>query len=194
MFTCLKFIDYKNAFVLLHLLGCIVFLTAAIEANEGASLVTTNLVSQDRLPSRTFIPYKKRSSEMKSDSNKTDMIVHEREFVSPQVSVQMDCQGDRTMIKFNFTRPFNGIVAAGKIDTTKCKLTGNGTKLYELQVQHNATDCDNQWDDANSSILNTLFIRFHQSLETGQDIAKDIMCRLKTGDLVIGRRPLKSPR
>lgn len=117
------------------------------------------------------------------------LIVHEREFVSPQVRVQIDCQRDKTTIKVNFTQPFSGTLGAGRLDSTKCKLSGNGTKFYELQVQHNATQCDTQWDQLNSSIINTLFIRFHQSLETGADIAKNVMCRLTVGDLVVGRRP-----
>lgn len=157
-----------------------------VRADEYLNL-SKNLLPTDRI---SRVSNKKRSGDIQ-DANKTDMIVHEREFVSPQVSVQMECQGDRTQIRLNFTRPFNGIIAAGRLDTTKCKINGNGTQIYDLQVQHNTTDCDNQWDDAKSSILNTLFVRFHQSLETGQDIAKNIMCRLKTGDLVIGRHPLK---
>lgn len=121
--------------------------------------------------------------------NATDMIVHEREFISPQVRVQMECQRDKTIIKMNFTQPFNGILGAGKLDTSKCQQAGNGTMYYVLQVAHNETQCDTQWDSANSSIFNTLFIRFHTSLETGLDIAKNIMCRLTVGDLIVGRRP-----
>lgn len=139
-----------------------------------------------------------RSMEKPEESTTTDggssngeMIVHEREFLSPQVRVQMECQRDKTLVKVNFTKPFSGILGAGRLDVTKCKLYGNGTKYYELQVHHNATQCDTQWDSVNSSIFNTLFIRFHQSLETGSDVAKNIMCRLKVGDLVVGRRPLK---
>lgn len=121
-----------------------------------------------------------------------DVMVHEREFVSPQVKVQIECQRDKTIIKVNFSQPFSGTLGAGKLDTTQCKLNGNGTKLYELQVKHNSSDCDTQWDSANSSIFNTLFIRFHPSLETGGDLAKNVMCRLTVGDLVVGRRPLKT--
>lgn len=125
-------------------------------------------------------------------SGTNDMvIVHEREFVSSQARVQIECQRDKTLIKVNFTRPFNGILGAGKLESTKCKLSGMGSKYYELQVLHNATQCDTQWDNVNSSISNTLFIRFHHSLETGSDIAKNIMCRLTVGDLVVGRRPIK---
>lgn len=121
------------------------------------------------------------------------MMVHEREFVSPLVRVQMECQRDKTIVKVNFTKPFNGILSAGRLETTKCKLNGNGAKYYELQVLHNETHCDTQWDNASSSIFNTLFIRFHSSLETGSDIAKNVMCRLTVGDLIVGRRrPLKA--
>lgn len=122
-------------------------------------------------------------------TNSSDMIVHEREFVSPQARVQMDCQRDKTIIRVNFTRPFNGIISAGKLETSKCKLNGNGTSYYELHVSHNESQCDTEWDSVNSSIFNTLFIRFHSSLETGSDIAKNIMCRLTVGDLVVGKRP-----
>jgi len=120
-----------------------------------------------------------------------ELTVHEREFVSPQVRVQMECQRDKTIMKVNFTQPFNGILGAGRLDTTKCKQFGNGTKYYEIIVKHNATQCDTEWDAANSGISNTLFIRFHSSLETGSDIAKNIMCRLNVGELVVGRRPIK---
>lgn len=117
------------------------------------------------------------------------LMIHEREFVSPLVRVQMECKRDKTVIKLNFTQPFNGILGAGKLETSECKVLGNGTKLYELQVQHNSTNCDTQWDNGNNSIFNTLFIRFHNSLETGSDIAKNVVCRLTVGDLIVGKRP-----
>lgn len=135
------------------------------------------------------------AAKLKEDINNNDMIlVHEREFVSPQVKVQMECQRDKTIIKVNFTQPFSGTLGSGRLDTTKCKLNGNGTRYYEISVNHNSSQCDTQWDSANNSIINTLFIRFHPSLETGGDIAKNIMCRLTIGDLVVGRRPLKQSR
>lgn len=121
-----------------------------------------------------------------------DLMVHEREFVSPQVKIQIECQRDKTVIKVSFSQPFNGTLGAGKLDTTQCKLNGNGTRQYEIQVKHNSSNCDTQWDSANSSIFNTLFIRYHPSLETGKDLAKNVMCRLTVGDLVVGRRPLKA--
>lgn len=134
-------------------------------------------------------PSAPRRSNKRGTNGSLDMLVHEREFISPQLRVQMDCQRDKTIMKLNFTKPFNGIIGAGRLETTKCKLIGTGAKYYELQVLHNATDCDTQWDSANSSILNNLFVRFHSSLETGSDIAKNIVCRLTVGDLVVGRRP-----
>lgn len=139
-----------------------------------------------------------RAPRKRSEADETTTLMHEREFVSPQVQVQMDCQQDRTSLRVNFTRPFNGILGAGNLATTKCKLFGAGERYYELHVLHNATqECDARWDNATSSISNTLFIRFHQSLETGSDIAKNILCRLAVGNLIVGRRPTplkKSPR
>lgn len=127
-----------------------------------------------------------------SQASGAELMVHEREFVSPQVKIQIECQRDKTVIKVNFSKPFNGTLGAGKLDTTQCKLVGNGTRQYEIQVKHNSSNCDTQWDSANSSIFNTLFVRFHPSLETGSDLAKNVMCRLTVGDLVVGRRPLKT--
>ena len=137
-----------------------------------------------------------RRDEPQQAANETNaMTVHEREFSSPQVRVQMDCQKERTLLRVNFTRPFNGFLGAGKLETTKCKVFGSGAKYYELKIKHNSTECDSQWDQTSSSISNTLFIRFHTSLETGNDIAKNIMCRLAVGDLIVGRKPLaKQPK
>lgn len=129
-----------------------------------------------------------------SNKSTSELMVHEREFVSPQLRIQIDCQRDKTIVRVNFTRPFSGTLGAGKLDTTSCKLNGNGTTRYELEVAHNATQCDIQWDSESSSISNTLFIRYHQSLETGNDLAKNIACRLTVGDLVVGRRPVKAER
>lgn len=155
-------------------------------SNEQADSV--NLISNlQSTPNRAALS----SSNKKLVNSNNDMLVHEREYVSPQVKVQMECQRDKTIIKVNFTKPFSGILGSGRLDTTKCKLNGNGTRYYEISVNHNASQCDTQWDNANNSIINTLFIRFHPSLETGSDIAKNIMCRLTVGDLVVGRRPLK---
>lgn len=145
----------------------------------------SNLEPAGRATSGSFRP-------TSNNSTPADTLVHEREFVSSQVRVQMECQRDKTIIKINFAQPFNGILGSGRLDTTKCRLNGNGTKYYEISVDHNETQCDTQWDSSTSSITNTLFIRFHQSLETGSDIAKNIMCRLTVGDLVVGRRPVKS--
>lgn len=129
-----------------------------------------------------------------SNNNTTNMTqLHEREFVSPQARVQLDCQRDKTVIRVNFTRPFNGILGVGNPETTKCKLLGSNERYYELKVSHNATDdCNAKWDSSTSSIANTLFIRFHQSLETGADISKNVLCRLSVGDLIVGRRPTSS--
>lgn len=159
---------------------------AAAAAAAGVSCFEDNAFDNNIEPlGANQRPFKRQSQPMGDGS----VQVHEREFKSAQVKIQMECQRDKTIIRLNFTRPFNGIVGAGKLDTTKCKLNGNGTKVYELHVRHNSTDCDTQWDSANSSIFNTLFIRFHSSLETGSDIAKNVMCRLTVGDLIVGRRP-----
>lgn len=130
-----------------------------------------------------------RSVEAQEAANGTDMIVHEREFVSPLVRVQMDCKRDKTSLALNFTKPFSGIISIGRLPATKCRIDGDGSKAYQISVNHNATECEAQWDNAHSSIFNTLYVRFHPSLETGSDIAKNVMCRLAVGDLVVGRRP-----
>lgn len=163
--------------------------TVRLEFPSYSETFTSNLVPAHELATSNA----KLSNNKNNNNNKAEtsqLMVHEREYVSPQVRVQIECQRDKTIIKVNFTQPFSGTLGSGKLDTTKCKLNGNGTKYYELLVQHNATQCDTQWDNANSSIINTLFIRFHPSLETGSDLAKNIMCRLTVGDLVVGRRPM----
>lgn len=121
----------------------------------------------------------------------SSLTLHEREFKSSSVKVQIDCSRDSTMIRLNFTKPFSGIIGAGNLDSSKCRIEGNGGSIYELRIAHNETMCDTHWDSSSNSITNTLFIRFHQSLETGNDLAKNVMCRLKVGELVVGRRPLK---
>lgn len=126
------------------------------------------------------------------DSNSSDIIVHEREFVSPQAKVQIECQKDKTVIRLNFSKPFTGIIGAGSLERTKCKINGDKSGHYELEVLHNETRCDTQWDSATNSIFNTLFVRFHPSLETGADLAKNIMCRLSVGDVFVGRRPART--
>lgn len=134
------------------------------------------------------------SSESGKSTEQDDaLLVHEREFKSAQARVQIDCSRDKTIVKMNFTKAFNGIISAGKSDSTRCHLNGDGKKYYELYIAHNETECDTQWDSINSSISNTLFIRFHPSLETGNDIAKNVMCRLTVGDLVVGRNPRRGP-
>lgn len=121
-------------------------------------------------------------------------IVHEKEFTSPLARVQIDCSRDKTLIKVNFTKAFKGILTAGKPDTTNCRLEGNGRQnYYELSVLHNESRCDTQWDVEDNSITNTLYIRFHRSLETGADISKNLMCRLTVGDLLVGKKPVKTP-
>lgn len=143
-------------------------------------LATINLECNCKKPS---IHQKKRNS------NGTELLVHEREFSSPAVRVQIDCSRDKTTIKANFTRPFRGILSAGPVDSTSCKLRGEGDQYYELAVLHNETRCDTQWDADQNSIINTLYIRFHSTLETGADLAKNVACRLQIGDLLVGRKP-----
>lgn len=118
-------------------------------------------------------------------------VVHEKEFKSAAARVQIDCSRDKTLISVNFTRAFNGILAVGKLETSKCRIDGDGKLHYKLAIAHNETQCDTQWDEANKSISNTLLIRFHPSLETGADIAKNLMCRLTVGEVIVGKKPSK---
>lgn len=185
----------KLAFSQIALLLFIASLVVCYDASSPEAHIgerESDIASADASSIQT--PSKPQTSESSTSlqTSGADLMVHEREFVSPQVRVQIECQRDKTVIKVNFSQPFNGILSAGKLDTSQCKLNGNGTKLYEIQVKHNSSRCDTQWDSANSSIFNTLFIRFHPTLETGSDLAKNVMCRLTVGDLVVGRRPLKT--
>lgn len=130
--------------------------------------------------------------QQQQSGNNNETIVHEREFTSPQAKIQIECQRDKTVIRLNFTKPFGGAIGAGNLETTKCKINGDRVSSnYRLEVLHNETLCDTQWDSSTNSIFNTLFVRFHSSLETGADLAKNIMCRLTVGDLIVGRRPAK---
>lgn len=132
------------------------------------------------------------SSSAAAAAEGNDTIVHEREFSSPQAKIQIECQKDKTVIKLNFTKPFSGSIGAGNLESTRCKINGDRiSNYYQLEVLHNETQCDTQWDASTNSISNTLFVRFHSSLETGADLAKNIMCRLSVGDLIVGRRPAR---
>lgn len=114
-----------------------------------------------------------------------EKITSEREF--PGLRVQTECQRDKTLIRVNFTKPFNGVMGAGRLETTKCKLAGTGEKLYEFKVRHSkANECNTQWDNATSSLVTSFFIRQHLHLETGNDIHMTVMCKLAVGDLVVG--------
>lgn len=121
-------------------------------------------------------------------ANDSTQIVDEREYISAQGRVQVDCHQQETLIRFDFKKPFNGVVVIGNPAHSPCRLTGNGTTNYELRIRHNATECESHWDERQSSIVNTLSIRYHSSLETGADVSKTIMCRLTVGDLLVGRR------
>lgn len=133
----------------------------------------------------TIVEEPKERDKTSNSDNADERISHQRNF--PGLEVQTDCQRDKTLIRVNFTRPFNGILGVGKLETTKCKLNGSGDKFYELQVRHSqANDCDTQWDNSASSIVNSFFIRQHPHLETGNDIAMTVMCKLAVGDLIVG--------
>lgn len=152
----------------------------------------SNGINSKLSASQLQAPEKPNSTPQTESTSSQSVIVHEKEFKSPAARVQVDCLPDRTLIGVNFTKPFNGILTVGKLETSKCRLEGAGEIYYELEVFHNDTQCDTEWDSANNSISNTLLIRFHPSLETGSDIAKNLMCRLAVGEIVVGRRPIKT--
>jgi len=134
-----------------------------------------------------------------ADNNKvnstSELISPEREF--PGLKVQTECQRDKSLIRVNFTKPFYGIIGVGKLETTKCKLTGTGEKFYQLEVRHSqANDCDTQWENSTTSLVSSFFIRRHLHLETGSDVSMTVMCKLAVGDLVVGpsKRKAKSNR
>ena len=120
-----------------------------------------------------------------SGNQSSQAISHEREF--PGIKVQTECKRDKTVVRVNFSRPFNGLMAIGKLDKTKCKLLGSGGKFYEIKVRHSqAGDCDTLWDNSTSSLISSFSIRQHLHLETGNDISMTVMCKLSVGDLVVG--------
>lgn len=122
-------------------------------------------------------------------NNQSISSIHEKEFVTQDAKIETDCQRNQTNIRLVFNKEFHGIIGTGDLASSPCKILGNGDKTYDLKVNHQSSGCGSSWDKTTSSISNTLSIRFHPTLETGSDISKNLVCRIKVGDVIVGRKP-----
>ena len=51
------------------------------------------------------------------------------------LTVGLSCEPEETVVKFNFTNPFRGVIQAGP-SNSPCKIKGDGRKQYSLGVPH----------------------------------------------------------
>jgi len=152
-------------------------------AGHNRSISSTSLII--RRKNRPANPARTPSTETinnNSNNNNTTEISN-GEFVSSKVIVGLSCEPEETVIKFNFSSPFRGVIQAGPANT-KCKIKGDGRKMYSLGVPH--ASCGTKYVSSTGSFFNTLFIRYHPSLELEGDQLKSIVCKFGTGSFFVG--------
>ncbi|RWS15439.1 uncharacterized protein B4U79_15763 [Dinothrombium tinctorium] len=80
-------------------------------------------------------------------------------------------------------KPFKGVIQVGD-NHNACRIRGDNNRNYSLRVPHNG--CGTRHVVSSGSFFNTLFIRYHPSLEMEGDQLKSIVCKFGTGSVYVG--------
>ncbi|XP_053208353.1 uncharacterized protein LOC128392361 isoform X2 [Panonychus citri] len=124
----------------------------------------------------------KESSLISGSQPQGEQIVKQH-FVSSKVNVTLSCEPEEILVNLNFTSPFKGVIQSGDKNTS-CRIRGDGKRTYVLKVPHNS--CGTKHVVSSGSFFNTLFIRYHPSLEMEGDQLKTIVCKFATESVFIG--------
>ncbi|KAH9388115.1 hypothetical protein TYRP_009323 [Tyrophagus putrescentiae] len=127
-------------------------------------------------------------SPLPTKDNNCDEDAHHQDFVSDRVKVTLDCKPNLMRLHLNFTEPFRGVVSVGRSswdelsggETTakeakRCSIRGQGSRRYRLDLDHRS--CRTTFDSKRGQFSNTLFVRYHPTLETGGDYSKTLLCK-----------------
>ncbi|XP_074601831.1 uncharacterized protein LOC141855624 [Brevipalpus obovatus] len=146
----------------------------------------TATVSRGNTQTRGSINRRRSASEV-GQSNDNDMKALQKDgtvsnqFVSGKVNVTLSCQPEETVVDLNFKSPFRGVIQLGD---DGCGLRGDGRYQYTLRAPHNK--CGTKHVVSSGSFFNTIFIRYHPSLEMEGDLLKTILCKFGTEELSVG--------
>ncbi|KAF7496107.1 hypothetical protein SSS_00566 [Sarcoptes scabiei] len=113
------------------------------------------------------------------------------EFNDRVSNISLDCRSKSMVLSLNFTEPFRGVVSVGRSSyktygqKQECALRGDGSRSYSLQIFHNR--CQTRFDKSLGEFHNTLFVRYHPTLETGGDHSKTLLCKFGLTDFNVNR-------
>ncbi|XP_027205151.2 uncharacterized protein LOC113798768 [Dermatophagoides pteronyssinus] len=112
-----------------------------------------------------------------------------QDLITDRVRMSLECRPKSMLMSMNFSEPFRGVVSVGKStynsfeQNQECALRGDGRRLYSLQIFHNR--CLTRFDKKHGQFINTLFVRYHPTLETGGDYSKTLLCKFSLANFSV---------
>ncbi|KFM82267.1 hypothetical protein X975_14012, partial [Stegodyphus mimosarum] len=109
------------------------------------------------------------------------------EFQSAKSKVSLSCDTGKMVLKMNFVEPFGGVVQIGPKSTRECTLRGDRRRMsYVFTVSPDACGSCKGHSCSPGTFVNTLYIRYHPTLEREGDDVKTIICKYQAGSIQTG--------
>ncbi|KAG8178194.1 hypothetical protein JTE90_025959 [Oedothorax gibbosus] len=109
------------------------------------------------------------------------------EFRSRNSQVSLSCDTGKMVFKMNFAEPFVGVALIGPKNTKECTLRGDGRRRsYTLTVSPDACGSCKQHSCQPGTFVNSLYIRYHPTLEREGDDVKTVICKYQAGSIQTG--------
>ncbi|GBO09048.1 hypothetical protein AVEN_223547-1 [Araneus ventricosus] len=87
----------------------------------------------------------------------------------------------------NFVEPFSGVVQIGPKATRECTLRGDRRRTsYTLTVSPDACGSCKEHTCSPGTFVNSLYIRYHPTLERDGDDVKTVICKYQAGSIQAG--------
>ncbi|GFV74961.1 ZP domain-containing protein [Trichonephila clavipes] len=109
------------------------------------------------------------------------------EFQSAKSKVSLSCDTGKMVFKMTFFNPFVGVVQIGPKATRECTLRGDGRRTsYTLTVSPDACGSCKGHTCSPGTFVNSLYIRYHPTLERDGDDVKTVICKYQAGSIQAG--------
>ncbi|GFT25451.1 ZP domain-containing protein [Nephila pilipes] len=109
------------------------------------------------------------------------------EFQSAKSKVSLSCDTGKMVFKMTFFNPFVGVVQIGPKASRECTLRGDGRRTsYTLTVSPDACGSCKGHTCSPGTFVNSLYIRYHPTLERDGDDVKTVICKYQAGSIQAG--------
>ncbi|XP_042909030.1 uncharacterized protein [Parasteatoda tepidariorum] len=107
---------------------------------------------------------------------------------SARAKINLSCDTGKMLFKINFVQPFGGVVQVGSKASRECTIRGDRVRTsYVLSVNPDSCgSCKEQRCSTPGTFVNTLYIRYHPTLERDGDELKTVICKYQAGSIQAG--------